>query len=779
MGCGASTQSRELAMEQAVGKQDAPLLRQAPTLSEDIDVESVTKIYEKATHGTPLADVQRTSNSPLPIDGRGVPTPPSPLAEVDMMSNSHVSTDGQGVQVIQWPQRFISEAPDHPWAIHAVLAYLPWSQVVMTMSCISQSFHKFLDPRDESSPYWRMVCRCFCAESLLYLPAAEGELLQFVGSDLNYRRFLTDLLPLRYRFIEAADEEADAVAPPERFRVSTFCRMRPASRAVLDGAAAAEMLSSTPVQLPLNQRVALLQQKNPSLSRGEAMRMLLNKKCGAAGPLQEEDELAEVDNDVQASADLDPGVMCGSNMTASVLSVTPGVSGSLLTVSPGIGIRSWSFANVFGDSTPQSSMYKICGLRLAINLMNGQSGALIVYGQTGSGKTHTMFGGTGNADGLVPRIADEVLSAMAVRCAAGFEVSLGASYVEIFGNDVNNLVGGPIGANRGENQRMGHRYVLDGQCEEPVPDREALLSLLSRGEEHKRSASTEMNERSSRAHTVFILRLRQRAPGRGEDGWVESTLSLVDLGGSERVTKSKANEKVRAPGALNVGDEEVSRVTWQEYYRCRERITETNNINNGLMIFKRCVQALNERQRCAKEGKPLPRVPFNDSKLTMLLQPALSGNSDTSIVICCSPEDRHAEETVQSLRFGEMCACVEQERSSANRDSTAAVASALRQIDAQIKEVESVIRQKERWEWRTTIRVDVVDEKDTGGSLCNKQEVMELGGAGAVEIQADDGTSKKRTIEHEVRSQVLVGAEAENARREELLRTRRRLLGEE
>lgn len=170
-------------------------------------------------------------------------------------------------------------------------------------------------------------------------------------------------------------------------------------------------------------------------------------------------------------------------------------------------------------------------------------------------------------------------------------------------------------------------------------------------------------------------------------------------------------------------------------------------------------------------------MPFQDSKLTMLLQPTLDGESSTSIVVCCSPDERHAEETVQTLRFGEMCSSVEHERVGGAKDTNAAMADALRSVDSELTELEAKIREKEKLEWRKTIRTDVIDEMDTGGSLCHKEEVMELGGAGAVEIQADDGTSKKRTVEHEVWSQVYVGAEAENARRDELLMTRQRLLG--
>merc|ERR1719401_963619 len=165
-----------------------------------------------------------------------------------------------------------------------------------------------------------------------------------------------------------------------------------------------------------------------------------------------------------------------------------------------------------------------------------------------------------------------------------------------------------------------------------------------------------------------------------------------------------------------------------------------------------------------------------DSKLTMLLEPMFAGESRTSVVVCCSSDDQHADETVQSLRFGEMCSRVVAQRDGAPPDACAAVAHALQQLDAELKEVEQEIRQKERWEWRATTRTDVVSEIGAGGQVV-ADEVMELGGKGAVEFYKDDGISKKQTVDHTVSGQVLVGAEAENARREELLRRRQRLLG--
>jgi len=693
-------------------------------------------------------------------------------------------SDVRSVPMRSWPQKLISDAAAHPWMIYKVFSFLPWSQRSSDLLCVSPALHKFFNPRKADSKYWRWLIECLCAESMLYLPASEASVRLMAGGDEgDFCSLFKQLWLLRHRFVQSPVGE-ETTASPENFRLSTYCRMRPAPPATLDGEDAFEMLKVVPVTLPLNQRVALLQQKNPKLTRAEAMKMLLNKVCGSAGPLPEEPDDEDEEQTaapVEAPTKVDSAetqtVTSAPGFSASVLSVTPGQQGSVLTVSPGIGLRSWEFANVFDQQSAQQDVYERCGMRLAIGLVNGASGALIVYGQTGSGKTHTMFGPPNRADGLLPKVADEVLAALELRRASGFEVHLAVSLIEVFGQDVSNLLGGEIGANRAQNQRMSQKYVLEGRCDEPVPDRETFLSLLARAEDRKRKASTKMNERSTRAHTLVILKLRQRSSA--QESFVESCLSLVDLGGSEKITKSKANEGALAPGGVNCGEKQERSHTWAEYYKSRERLTETNHINKGLLTLKRCVQALNERQQCAKDGKPLPRVPFNDSKLTMLLQPALNGESFTSVVVCCSTEEKHAEETVQSLRFGELCSCVQHEGVTGKKDANTAVAAALKQIDAEIKDLEAIMLKKERSEWKTTKRVDVIDEMDTAGAECNLDEQMELGGKGAVEFKKDDGKSKKMTQEHEVRSWVTVGAEAESARRDELIRTRQRLLGDE
>lgn len=634
-------------------------------------------------------------------------------------------------------------------SLFLVASYLPWSSRLRVLPRLSAEFQGHL--REEST-YWRWLCQCLCEEARLYMPAPDADVRLLAGGG-RWRAFLLELWPLRHRFAGAASGPPAPAEAREECRLAAYCRLRPPRGEPARG-------SAVPVKLmPVSQRLALLRQAHPELSQKQAMQRLLQQDSAAAGGP-------------------DPGAPASvaSGFTSSVLSVTPGDAGSVLTVSPGIGIRGWDFDHVFGDTATQDDLYRRCGLRLAVDLLNGGSGALVVYGQTGSGKTHTMFGppgrggdGPGATDrGLVPKIIEEVLEGLEARRAAGFDAALSVGFVEVFGSGVKNLLAD--GAAEGA---AGNIDVNLGGYEEEVADWAAMASLLARGEENKRIASTAMNERSTRAHVLVILRLRLRAPDQREH--VEATLSLVDLGGSERLSKSGANEGVRAMGWKS-GEQDEPRPTWQEYYHGREKLQETANINTSLLALKRCIHALNERPRFAEAGKPVPRVPFRDSKLTLLLQRIFTGESRTSMVFCCSPEDQHADETVQSLRFGEMCSRVVAQRDGAPPDACAAVAQALQQLDAELKEVELEIRQKEVWEWRATTRTDLVSEIAAGGHVV-ADEVMELGGKGAVEFYKDDGTEKKQTVDHTVWGQVLVGAEAENARREELLRRRQRLLG--
>ena len=85
-------------------------------------------------------------------------------------------------------------------------------------------------------------------------------------------------------------------------------------------------------------------------------------------------------------------------------------------------------------------------------------------------------------------------------------------------------------------------YVSDLR-EQCVNSPEMLLGLMQSGENFRHFGVINMNERSSRSHTIFrvIIEWRVRDAEEGEEeAVVVSHLNLVDLAGSERVGQTGA-----------------------------------------------------------------------------------------------------------------------------------------------------------------------------------------------------------------------------------------------
>merc|ERR1712151_1043559 len=97
---------------------------------------------------------------------------------------------------------------------------------------------------------------------------------------------------------------------------------------------------------------------------------------------------------------------------------------------------------------------------------------------------------------------------------------------------------------------------------------------------------------------------------------LRGALHLVDLAGSERLDKSGATGS---------------------------RLKETQYINKSLSSLADVFAAKAETDR--------KHVPFRNSKLTHLMEPCLSGQGKTLMVVNVAPEQEHAAETVCSLRF--------------------------------------------------------------------------------------------------------------------------------
>ena len=126
-----------------------------------------------------------------------------------------------------------------------------------------------------------------------------------------------------------------------------------------------------------------------------------------------------------------------------------------------------------------------------------------MYGQTGSGKTWTCFGeanatgvpvkaGSSNRNrGLVQRACEEVFVAAEQRMALGIECQLSVSYVEVYGNDVTDLL--KNGELCGTNKVSSQRYVMSGQAKRNVESLEDIRDALATGKEARQTIVVVLN----------------------------------------------------------------------------------------------------------------------------------------------------------------------------------------------------------------------------------------------------------------------------------------------
>ncbi|KAG8377453.1 hypothetical protein BUALT_Bualt08G0034600 [Buddleja alternifolia] len=282
---------------------------------------------------------------------------------------------------------------------------------------------------------------------------------------------------------------------------------------------------------------------------------------------------------------------------------------------------SFAFDHVFDQDCSNVRVYELLTRDIIHAAVEGFNGTAFAYGQTSSGKTFTM-NGSENDPGIIQRAVRDIFEK--IQKTSDREFLIRVSYMEIYNEDINDLFSV-------ENQKLQIHESLDrgvfvaGLREEIVNSADQVLDLIQLGEANRHFGHTNMNARSSRSHTIFRMVIESKRKDNkpsnsssSDDAIRVSVLNLVDLAGSERVAKT---------GAGGV------------------RLKEGKHINKSLMILGNVINKLSEG------GKQRGHIPYRDSKLTRILQPALGGNAKTSIICTVAPEEIHIEETKGTLQF--------------------------------------------------------------------------------------------------------------------------------
>lgn len=195
-----------------------------------------------------------------------------------------------------------------------------------------------------------------------------------------------------------------------------------------------------------------------------------------------------------------------------------------------------------------------------------------------------------------------------------------------------------------------------GLREDKVSSYEELAACLDKGSNFRSTASTLMNNCSSRSHAIFTISIEQhiiedlykaegeKLPQDGNEEFMVAKFHFVDLAGSERAKRTGATGNTLKEGI---------------------------SINKGLLALGNVIAAL------TVDDKKSSHVPYRDSKLTRILQDSLGGNSRTSMIACVSPADINFEETLNTLKYASRARNIKN-KPIVNRDPNSAQVAQLR-----------------------------------------------------------------------------------------------------
>eukprot|EP00854_Cymbomonas_tetramitiformis_P020806 gene20806-24939_t len=333
---------------------------------------------------------------------------------------------------------------------------------------------------------------------------------------------------------------------------------------------------------------------------------------------------------------------------------------------------SFSFDQVYPNATQTYEIFNDHLQRLADGVLAGFNSSFFCYGQTGSGKTHTMLGDK-NEPGTLPRLA----KLLCEKCTASetHRYLMRVSYFEIYNDEISDLL-----SNSSNKLKITDHStkgpICVGAVERFVTSEENCMAIVDEGQIGRRVASTQMNEQSSRSHTIFRITVESRPINEGEQaGLVQlsevcqevqksknaaltvSMLNLIDLAGSERVAKTGAEGQTLKEGTM---------------------------INKSLTTLSKVINELTK-------GGAAGHIPYRDSKLTRMLQPALGGNSRCATVCCISTADAHKEETLTTLRFASRCKLIENK---AVKNVVAASSKMLQMYKQEIEDLKAKLENK-------------------------------------------------------------------------------------
>lgn len=280
----------------------------------------------------------------------------------------------------------------------------------------------------------------------------------------------------------------------------------------------------------------------------------------------------------------------------------------------------FTFDQVFGPNSHTNEIYGASARDIVESSLEGINGTIFAYGQTSSGKTYTMQGSSSDP-GIISMAIRDIFNRIA---ESDKNYVVKASYLEIYNENIKDLL-----SPGNENLKIHEHYTrgvhVAGITEVNILSPSDVSTLMAKGESNRHVGETNMNERSSRSHTILRIYIECRQRGEDSRSVKISCLNLVDLAGSER--------------ASHTGAEGL-------------RLKEGGLINKSLLALATVIAKLSENSSNGDSSRGGGgHIPYRDSKITRILQPSLGGNARTLIICTVTPSDRFVEDTTSTLKF--------------------------------------------------------------------------------------------------------------------------------
>ena len=331
---------------------------------------------------------------------------------------------------------------------------------------------------------------------------------------------------------------------------------------------------------------------------------------------------------------------------------------------------SFSFDEIFDDSSSQEDVFNAVGKDIVIDIIHGYNGTIFAYGQSGSGKTFTMYGNneqpiTPASIGLVPRIVHNIFNHVQ-ECNDNVTFQLKLSMLQIYKEVIYDLLTGEKDLKIKESPIKG--VYVEGLSEVYLSTYEDFEDYYHLALQHRIVSDTKLNHYSSRSHSIMIFEVTQSF---SKENFIrKGRLNLVDLAGSEKISKTGV-----------VG----------------ETLEEAKKINLSLSALGNVIYALTIHA---------DYVPYRNSKLTRILTESLGGNYKTSLIITCSPHSYHLDETLSSIQFGQRAKNITNKVKVNIRLSYEELLSLIEKLKMKLRKAHDVIRKGNKGDTNSNVNSD-------------------------------------------------------------------------